>query len=130
MRFNAVIAAAVLAATVSSAAIAKPAPETTEITEIEADVTPEDVEEPFYYAEEGDEDDLTKREAEADPQWVWSPKFRPPGLPVGKREADPQWVWSPKFRPPGLPVGKREADPQWVWSPKFRPPGLPVGKRE
>ncbi|KAJ8107723.1 hypothetical protein OPT61_g8671 [Boeremia exigua] len=103
MRFNAVIAAAVLAATVSGAAIAKPAPEATETTE-EAPADDSDI---FFYAEGEDEDSVSKREAEADPQWVWSPKFRPPGLPVGKREAEAgKWVWSPKFRPPGLPVGK------------------------
>ena len=135
MRFNAVIAATILAATVSGAAIAQPAP--TEVAEATTETTvdgpsaedlanfPEDI----YYVEEGDEIEGTVQKREAS-DWVWSPKWRPVGLPVGKRdaEANPKakaqdWVWSPKWRPVGLPVGKRDAQPEadagnWVWSPK------------
>lgn len=143
MRFNAVIAATILAATVSGAAVVNPAP--TEVAEATTETTidgpsaedlanfPEDL----YYVEEGDETEGTVQKREAG-DWVWSPKWRPVGLPVGKRDAEAEagdWVWSPKWRPAGLPVGKRDAAAEadagnWVWSPKWRPVGLPVGKRD
>lgn len=158
MRFNAIIAATILAAAVSGAAIVNPAPGATEVADATTDTTestfdgpsaedlanfPEDV----YYVEEGEKDEGTveKRNAEAEAgDWVWSPKWRPIGLPVGNRDAEAQpeakagdRVWSPKWRPVGLPVGKRDAEAQpdanagnWVWSPKWRPVGLPVGKRD
>lgn len=150
MRFNAVIAATILAATVSGAAIANPAP--TEVAEATSDATETTIDGPsaedlanfpedLYYVEEGDETKGTVQKREAG-DWVWSPKWRPVGLPVGKRDAEAQpeaeagdWVWSPKWRPVGLPVGKRDAAAEadagnWVWSPKWRPVGLPVGKRD
>lgn len=127
MRFNAVIAATILAATVSSAAIANPA--STEVTEATSDATETTIDGPsaedlasfpenLYYVEESNETEGTVEKREAG-DWVWSPKWRPVGLPVGKRDAQPEaaaeadagkWVWSPKWRPVGLPVGKRDAE--------------------
>lgn len=113
MRFNAIIAATILAATVSGAAIANPAPQPTEVASNTDDLF--DLPEGSYFVEEGDES-LTKRDAKK--VWVWTPPYRPIGLPVGKRdaeaapEAEPEagnWVWTPPYRPIGLPVGKRDA---------------------
>ena len=145
MRFNAVIAATILAATVSGAAIANPQPtEVAEAAPIETEAAVEGTTETvtkepefgdFYYITDEDEEALSKRDAEAG-VWQWSPKFRPIGMPIGKRDAEASvWQWSPKFRPIGMPIGKRDADADakagvWQWSPKFRPIGMPIGKRD
>jgi hypothetical protein len=90
MRFTAAIAAAILAVTVSAAAL----PAAVAMAEAA----------PAAVAEE--EFDIGKRDADAEPGWV--PKWRPIGLPYGKRdaEADAEPGWVPKWRPIGLLYGK------------------------
>ena len=108
MRINAIIASAILAVTVSGAALPLLAAAAVPAT-------------------------IGQREAKAEA--AWKPPKRPYGLPIGgKREAAPEAeaeAGVPK-RPYGLPIGdKREAAPVAAWKPPKRPYGLPIGgKRE
>lgn len=109
MRINVVIAPAILAATVSGAALLAPAKaavsaETTRApVEAEPEVLEFPEEEPKFFG-----GNFEKRDADAaKPKWTW---HRPYGLPHGKRDADadaakPSWTW---HRPYGMPHGKRE----------------------
>jgi mating pheromone alpha-factor len=121
MRFNAVIAAAILAATVSGAALPIPQ-DSTAVAEAQPDLAPA-VEAEVDFEDE----DLEKRGG-----WTTKP-YRPIGLPgIGKREAEADgWTTNP-YRPIGLPgIGKRKAEAGgWTTKP-YRPIGLPgIGKRE
>jgi mating pheromone alpha-factor len=122
MRFNAVIAAAILAATVSGAALPIPQ-DSTAVAEAQPDLAPA-VEAEVDFE---DDEDLEKRGG-----WTTKP-YRPIGLPgIGKREAEADgWTTKP-YRPIGLPgIGKREAEAGgWTTKP-YRPIGLPgIGRRE
>jgi mating pheromone alpha-factor len=132
MRFNAVIAAYILAVTVSGAALPATEEAATNDVSAPAPAAPESYEEapteepdypppPFVFDEKMmEEGQFMKRDASADAEagWTWYP-YRPYGLPIGKRSADAEaapeadaksgWTWYP-YRPYGLPVGKRSAD--------------------
>jgi mating pheromone alpha-factor len=134
MRFNAVIAATILATTVSGAAL--PAAEETPAVEV-ATPAPEEhapTQGDFPPSWDFEDFEFKKRDADAQP-WNWYP-YRPYGTPSGKRvavaEADAKpeaWNWYP-YRPYGTPSGKRSADAEaWNWYP-YRPYGTPSGKRE
>ncbi|RAR05822.1 hypothetical protein DDE82_003733 [Stemphylium lycopersici] len=129
MRINAVIASAILAATVSGAALPVPSEAT-----VSAETTPAAVEAELEVPEVPEEEnefwvDWNKRDADAGkPSWTW---HRPYGMPHGKRDADaeagkPTWTW---HRPYGMPHGKHAeaGKPTWTW---HRPYGMPHGKRE
>ncbi|KAI8935886.1 hypothetical protein NX059_007400 [Plenodomus lindquistii] len=118
MRFNAIIAATILAVTVSGAAVPKPAaaPAVTGDEITAADIID-------FVADQLDEGDFVKREAEADPK----SGSHPVGFtPNNKREADPKKV---SKHPVGFtPNNKREADPKKV---SKHPVGFtPNNKRE
>jgi len=144
MRFNAVIAAYILAATVSGAALPVAEDSTAEVaapTEEEAaPAAPEGFDFPEGFNPEDfdfDYEEFEKRSADpsADPEagWTWRP-WRPVGMPA-KRNADAEahpeagWTWRP-WRPVGMPAKRdAEAEAGWTWRP-WRPVGLPVGKRD
>jgi mating pheromone alpha-factor len=79
MRFNAVIAAYILAATVSGAAL----PVAEESTDIAAPEAPIDDSEGYDF----DFEEFSKRDADPEAGWTTRP-WRPVGLPVGKRDAE------------------------------------------
>jgi mating pheromone alpha-factor len=130
MRFNALIAATILAVTVSGAALPT-AEETTAEVASTVGIAPAEAD---FLPFEFEDFEFKKRDAEAKP-WNWYP-YRPYGTPSGKRsaeadaEAQPEaWNWRP-YRPYGTPSGKRSADAEaWNWRP-YRPYGTPSGKRE
>ena len=125
MRINAIIASAILAATVSGAALPLPAaaavPATIGQREAKAEAGSMATWRPYGLPIGGKREAAPEAEAEAG-----APK-RPYGLPIGgKREAAPVAAWKPPKRPYGLPVGgKREAAPEA--DAPWRPYGLPIG---
>jgi mating pheromone alpha-factor len=137
MKFTAIIAATILACTVSSAAI--PAPQ--DSTSVKVDKRGKGWTTKPYRPIGLPLVGKREAEAEAEAQKGWTTKpYRPIGLPLVGREAEPEaeaqkgWTTKP-YRPIGLPlVGKREAEAEaqkgWTTKP-YRPIGLPlVGKRE
>jgi mating pheromone alpha-factor len=87
MRFNAVIAAYILAATVSGAAL----PVAEESTDIAAPEAPIEESAPAEFDDSEDYDfdfeEFSKRDADPEAGWTTRP-WRPVGLPVGKRDAE------------------------------------------
>jgi mating pheromone alpha-factor len=120
MRFNAVIAAYILAATVSSAALPVAEDTTTEVSALESseEAPTEEIDYPLFHLDDEDTEVL-KRDADAEA------KYRPWGMPTGKRSADAEA--DAKYRPWGMPTGKRSADAEA--DAKYRPWGMPTGKR-
>jgi mating pheromone alpha-factor len=121
MRFNAVIAAYILAVTVSGAALPVAEDATTEVS---APESTEDVATDYPLFDIDEEDiEFLKRDAAPEADAEAEAGYRPYGLPSGKRSADAE-PW--KYRPYGMPSGKRSADAE-PW--KYRPYGMPSGKR-
>jgi mating pheromone alpha-factor len=121
MRFNAVIAAYILAVTVSGAALPVAEDATTEVS---APESTEDVATDYPLFDIDEEDiEFLKRDAAPEADAEAEAGYRPYGLPSGKRIADAE-PW--KYRPYGMPSGKRSADAE-PW--KYRPYGMPSGKR-
>jgi mating pheromone alpha-factor len=131
MRFTPVIAACVLAVTVSGAALPAADETTPEVaTETTTPSTTEKVHSEMldFPPPPFDFEEFEKRDADAKPYWRggngWSfYPYRPYGLPAGKRSADAE----------AAPEAK--AEPYWKggngWSfYPYRPYGLPAGKRE
>ncbi|KAF1943624.1 hypothetical protein EJ02DRAFT_453100 [Clathrospora elynae] len=133
MRINAVIAAAIMAATTSGAALPIP----TDITAPALDTKSE----PEMFLEDYDGGEVEKRFVDAEAGLKWTPTYRPIGLPDkrdAEADAEAKLKWTPTYRPLGWGSFKRDAEAEaeadaeakLKWTPSYRPLGWGSFKRD